>query len=1040
MSKKPQIIRTPKAYYVTRRIEGQRDWAFAFWRELFQNEVDAGAKRIDITLGDADGKGSFGRDPTLERVVRVTFAGDGKGMDAETLENVFFRPGESTKKIGDGNTGGFGTARLMLCFSQVRYAIRTQDLVVEGDGSEYTVETVEEAIASRQALIAELTRQLESEEQDEAERAAIPARIEALRDEQAALEADRAFRKGCKFEIDIDPKETGSYWRDVDLKKLTKALDQYLSMSQVPCKVFVNGREVDAKSLKGPARRQLVAHLDGQEVAFATVHTSLGERAKHKGKVIVRLNGATMFAEDTSAAHQVIVELEPTLGKKVLTDNRDGLKSQFTSAMNGFIEELVVDTRSALEEKDKRKHIEIKGGRGKLKAEAPVTRVSFGLEGYVAPPLKDAARLSGATAGAMPLPSDEEIEAMAEGAQALSQVPGSAEDAAPQPLPKASYTTPEEYEVRGFGGVPKPIMDSFIDTVAEGEQTFLDGYWNSGEAEWFKDAVKERGAGALAEAAPELAEFMAQTLAKRLEQAGIDAQRAEDQRYADMHDVHIQVDDLGDDEKLKNALRRHTPNYWRRKGESLEGRGMQAHMLLAVWTVAAKHAVNALLQVEPSLAKDEALKFATGWYFGKGSREWSSSKGDYVTMRTSAQHQKKDGVHLLLLNPVFADGSAAYDLTKDRRTRRYDDAGKEEVMGLQDIEADAIHEACHIMTSRHDQEYANLQTAVTAMFDRAAARREMREAVDAVRAMYGRGKSRIQAMDAEEHGAVLEAEDDKATKAAKGGKGKAAKPAKEPRPAERLLAHAAPVTTMVVGLAAAPENQDFPADTLKDAFAGAVTPVAEGVVEVDCDAVQDLEAGIVAAAQNDWEVPIDLDMVASGATAALEADLAALAIAPDLPVAPSPAAEARGTSWEGPVDATDMAAVEALNAPDLSELAGFSDVLSSLATDTAPPAPEAAPAAAPAPVPAAEPMPDLSVLAAHRDVFAELAGEQAPAVPAPAPAEPKAPARVDRWSQPIDLTADFPPVVEEDGLSLVGDEFGLDDFEAEPAPAPGMRR
>src|SRR3546814_5023004 len=98
----------------------------SFWRELFQNSVDAGAKAIRVSSSNEAGKGSFGRDPSLENVVRIVFDDDGCGMDRDVLDDVYFAPGETTKKDGEF-TGGYGRARLMTCFSQVRYGIRSEE-------------------------------------------------------------------------------------------------------------------------------------------------------------------------------------------------------------------------------------------------------------------------------------------------------------------------------------------------------------------------------------------------------------------------------------------------------------------------------------------------------------------------------------------------------------------------------------------------------------------------------------------------------------------------------------------------------------------------------------------------------------------------------------------------------------------------------------------------------------------------------------------------------------------------------------------------
>src|SRR3546814_15961123 len=108
------------------------------------------------TLFRSAGKGSFGRDPSLDNVVRIVFDDDGCGMDRDVLDDVYFAPGETTKKDGEF-TGGYGRARLMTCFSQVRYGIRTHDCGVEGDGPDYTNLATDDglAVAPRQTGKAE---------------------------------------------------------------------------------------------------------------------------------------------------------------------------------------------------------------------------------------------------------------------------------------------------------------------------------------------------------------------------------------------------------------------------------------------------------------------------------------------------------------------------------------------------------------------------------------------------------------------------------------------------------------------------------------------------------------------------------------------------------------------------------------------------------------------------------------------------------------------------------------------------------------------
>ena len=107
------------------------NWRTAFARELLQNATDANPSSINVAFADVDGHG------------QVTFSDDGHGMTRDVLENVFFALGRSTKN-GPDSIGGFGRARIILCFAQTRYTIRTGNLLVEGSGSEYTITEVPE--------------------------------------------------------------------------------------------------------------------------------------------------------------------------------------------------------------------------------------------------------------------------------------------------------------------------------------------------------------------------------------------------------------------------------------------------------------------------------------------------------------------------------------------------------------------------------------------------------------------------------------------------------------------------------------------------------------------------------------------------------------------------------------------------------------------------------------------------------------------------------------------------------------------------------
>lgn len=808
MAMVPEIIKTPKTYWVTRRVDGHSDWTLAFWRELFQNEVDAGAKRIEITVEEVEARGSFGRPPNLDKVVRVTFSGDGHGMDERVIREVFLKPGETTKKDGEFQ-GGFGTARIMLCFSQVRYSVRTHEWIVEGDGSEYTCQTVEQA---KQSVRKNLQAAEASGNHEYAGR---------LSQELARLEAEVPYQKGCRFEIDVDPNEFPQSWKNGSKANLLDRLSNYISMSQLPCQVTVNGVEVTNKSIRGPSRRRLSAISEsGEEQGFATVHTSRGERARYRRMLVVRSMGAVMFTENISSDQQVIVEIDPKMTRQVLTDNRDGMKNPYKTALRNFLEELAVDNKSAMADKDRRKHIKFAGGKGPVVVKAVVP--DFGQSGTVS------------------------VRAGGEAA-------------------KAKYVTNEEFESQGFGGVPKDIVIKFIDAISRGEETFFprlaESTASQAEAALFMASVfNGEGPTALRHLGKKLAGALAETLLSRIDEAEKKERSAELSRLADMHDVHIHIEDLGNDERLKTSVNRYNPNFWRRRGEPLEGRGLQANMLLAAWTACCQEAVETLMAIRPETAKDGRIEFSTGFFFGRGQEYWNEKKNRVDFIRTGAQHQKRNDAHILLVNPVSESGLMAFDLSRERRARggNPEEDGK---MGLQDLEALAIHEVSHMVHAYHNEDFANLLTEVAATFDRAKAHSRMKAAIDAVMDAYGRGRARIQPMDQPEPEAAP-AVPPVATGTVDGappvkrGRGRPRKI----RPAEALLAHAAPLTTMMVGAANAEENKDVMKDGLNELVASAITDAGEGVTEVDCDKLMSLENS-VAKVMADEQFRVDLDSI-----------------------------------------------------------------------------------------------------------------------------------------------------------------------------------
>ena len=106
-------------------LKAYSDWREAFWRELIQNSVDAGCRNISIRFaGSSD-------EP------EVIFRDDGPGMSQETLRDVYFQLGASTK--GAGDIGGFGRARMLTCFAHSSYWVKSRDYMATGCGASFQI-------------------------------------------------------------------------------------------------------------------------------------------------------------------------------------------------------------------------------------------------------------------------------------------------------------------------------------------------------------------------------------------------------------------------------------------------------------------------------------------------------------------------------------------------------------------------------------------------------------------------------------------------------------------------------------------------------------------------------------------------------------------------------------------------------------------------------------------------------------------------------------------------------------------------------------
>ena len=259
---------TVPAEFFQAELRVYSDWREAFARELLQNAVDANAKHISVSF-DAEQH-------------QVVFADDGVGMTREVLEDVFFALGRTTK-VGD-TIGGFGRARIVICFAQRRYQIRTGNLLVRGEGGEYSVREV------------------------------------------------CGYQPGCVFTIEL---------HDGDTDRARRAFAGLLRTCNLEVPVTVNG----APALSAPPLRRAVRVLrDDAGVPWAKIYV----RPDQAGRMVTRVHGLTMFSRWLPGNDDVVVEVSPQRSREVLSASRDRLVAPFAEQIDTLVADLSGNRRRAL--------------------------------------------------------------------------------------------------------------------------------------------------------------------------------------------------------------------------------------------------------------------------------------------------------------------------------------------------------------------------------------------------------------------------------------------------------------------------------------------------------------------------------------------------------------------------------------------------------------------------------------------------------------------------------------------------------------------
>lgn len=276
---------TVPAEFFREELRVYADWREAFARELLQNALDARARRISV---------QFSTDASHGRVV---FDDDGVGMTRQVLEEVFFALGRTTKHEAE-SIGGFGRARIIICFAQARYRIRTGHLLVEGTGGEYQISEVDE------------------------------------------------HHQGCEFAIDL---------QDKDCDAMERAFRRLLATCSITVPIRVDGQLVETAPLPARASRVL---RDAEGSPWGRVYVQPGG----VGKLVLRVHGLAMAYRWIPGNEDIFVEIVPARSREVLSASRDQLHSAFREQVDQFVADLSSNRRRALRPPQEPLDLRVGGG------------------------------------------------------------------------------------------------------------------------------------------------------------------------------------------------------------------------------------------------------------------------------------------------------------------------------------------------------------------------------------------------------------------------------------------------------------------------------------------------------------------------------------------------------------------------------------------------------------------------------------------------------------------------------------------------------
>ena len=226
-------------------------------------------------------------------MTKFVFTDNGVGMSRSVLENVYFTLGATTKE-GEGSVGGFGRARVLTCFSMEQYEIETNSSHVIGCGAEYDIN-------------------------------------------------EKEFRQGCSITIWIKESEAS-------VSDMMDACKEYLQYSWLGCDVSLNGKQWNDWLRRGRLTRELVLN----DQIFANVYVNKSGNSINNHYLVVRVGGTMMYRRYIRVNASVLVEIDPAINRTVLVANRDQMVYKYQEVLNKFLDEIAIDSISALKVANKK--------------------------------------------------------------------------------------------------------------------------------------------------------------------------------------------------------------------------------------------------------------------------------------------------------------------------------------------------------------------------------------------------------------------------------------------------------------------------------------------------------------------------------------------------------------------------------------------------------------------------------------------------------------------------------------------------------------